>query len=99
VTRIICALFVAAALTMSVSVPTAAARSCYAEWEGQGSFVACDEPAMHVAGAPWTWAFVAGWTSIVALLLLADRCARRREREEDLDGDLSAFRGSSRQAS
>ena len=97
--RIICALFVAAALIMSVSVPTAAARSCYVEWDGQGSFVACNQPEAGVPGTPWTWAFVAGWTSIVALLLLADRCARRRELEEDLDGDLSAFRGSSRQAS
>ena len=68
--RIICVLFVAAALITLVSVPTAGAGSCYVEWGGQGSFVACNAPRTGIPGAPWTWAFVAGWASIVALLLL-----------------------------
>jgi hypothetical protein len=94
--RIICVLFVAAALITLVSVPTAGAGSCYVEWGGQGSFVACNAPRTGIPGAPWTWAFVAGWASIVALLLLTERCARRRE---DLGGGASPFPGSPRQAS
>jgi hypothetical protein len=99
VARIICALFVAAVLIMSVSVPTAGARSCYAEWDGQSSLVACNQPEAGISATPWTWAFAAGWASIVALLLLTERCARRRELEDDLEHDVAAFPGSSRQAS
>jgi len=95
--RIICALFVAAALILSVSAPAAAARSCHVEWGGQGSFVACST-AEAAPGAPWTWAFVAGWSSLVALLLLTERCARRRELNEH-PGGISSFAGSSHQAS
>ena len=95
--RIICALFVAAVLVLSVSAPAAAARSCYVEWDGQGSFVACST-AEAAPGAPWAWAFVAGWSSLVALLLLSERCARRRQLNEHRGG-VSPFVGSSHQAS
>ena len=96
--RIICALCVAAALILSVSAPAAAARSCYVEWDGQASFAPCSTAEARAPGAPWTWAFVAGWSSLVALLLLTERCARRRELDERPVG-LSPFAGSSRQVS
>jgi hypothetical protein len=98
VARILCALFVAAALILSVSTPAAAARSCYVEWDGQGSFVACSTAEANAPAAPWAWAFVAAWSSLVALLLLSERCARRRELDEH-PGGVSPFAGSSRQAS
>lgn len=97
--RIICVLFVAVALTMSALVPTAAARSCYEDWDGQSSLVVCSEAEAGVPGSPWTWAFAAGWASMVALLLLTERCARRKELEESLRGGISPFPNSSRQAS
>jgi hypothetical protein len=97
VVRIICALFVAAALILSVSAPAAAARSCHVEWGGQGSFVACSTGEAGASGIPWTWAFVAGWSSLVALLLLTERCARRRELNEH-PGGVSPFASSSHQA-
>jgi hypothetical protein len=98
VVRIICALFVAAALILSVSTPAAAARSCHVEWGGQGSFVACSMAEAGTPGAPWAWAFVAGWSSLVALLLLAERCARRRELNGP-PGGVSVFAGSPHQVS
>ena len=98
--RIICVLFVALALTISVLVPTAAAaRSCYVDGYGQSGFVACGAAEAGVSGSPWTWAFVAGWASMVALLLLTERCARRREIEASMRDDVSPLLGSSRPVS
>jgi hypothetical protein len=99
VVRIVCAVFVAASMTLMAMAPAAAARSCYEDWDGQSSFVVCSEAEAGVSGSPWTWAFVSGWASMVALLLLTERCARRKELEASLSGGVSSFPGSSRQAS
>jgi hypothetical protein len=99
VVRIICVLLLAVALTISVLVPSAAARACYVDGAGPGGFVACGEPQTGLAGSAWTWAFVAGWASMVALLLLTERCARRKELEASMRGAVSPLLGSSRPAS
>ena len=91
--RILCVLFVAAVLTVAGLVPTAAARGCYVE--SQSRYVLCSEAGTGLAGSQWIWVFAAGWASMVALLLLTERCARRREREFPGQSRLASFRQAS----